>query len=324
MKHGLLLIALLVVNMATAFAQEEGCSDIFATNYDAGTVIDDGSCAYSTVLLNPQFRSLLPQEVSETSGIFFFNGKLWTHNDSGGKPILYALDTATFEVVQRVTLKNANNHDWEDVCCDGTTVFVSDCGNNKGNRKDLKIYLFPLSQLPADGDASITVDSIMLTYADQTIFEKRKQDNDYDCEAIFATERYLYLLSKNWVTATTRMYRLEKHPGTQVAEVVNWFDSKGLITGADYNAELNTIAIVGYVNKIWEPFIFLIYDFDEDAVTAHGRRLEMPNLMGAQTEGICFYDGYKCFISAETSKVFTTRVFVADFAKWLDKNRKKK
>ena len=139
MKHGLLLIALLVVNMATAFAQEEGCSDIFATNYDAGAVIDDGSCAYSTVLLNPQFRSLLPQEVSETSGIFFFNGKLWTHNDSGGKPMLYALDTATFEVVQRVTLENATNHDWEDVCCDGTTVFVADCGNNKGNRYD-KFY----------------------------------------------------------------------------------------------------------------------------------------------------------------------------------------
>lgn len=324
MKQGLLLIVLLAFNMATAFAQEEGCTDIFATNYDAGAVNDDGSCAYATVLFNPTFRSLLPQEVQETSGIFFHNGRLWTHNDSGGKPILYALDTATFEVVQRVTLKNANNHDWEDVCCDGTTVFVSDCGNNKGNRKDLKIYLFPLSQLPADGDASITVDSIMLTYADQTIFEKRKQDNDYDCEAIFATERYLYLLSKNWVTATTRMYRLEKHPGTQVAEVVNWFDSKGLITGADYNAELNTIAIVGYVNKIWEPFVFLIYDFDEDAVTAHGRRLEMPNLMGAQTEGICFYDGFKCFITAETSPTFTTRVFVADFAKWLDKDRKKK
>lgn len=323
MKRGLLLIVLLAFNVATAFAQEEGCTDIFATNYDAGAVADDGSCAYDTVLFNPPFCSLLPKEVQETSGIFFYNGRLWTHNDSGGKPILYALDTATFEIVQRVTLKNATNHDWEDVCCDGTTVFVSDCGNNKGNRKDLKIYLFPLNQLPADGDASITVDSIMLTYADQTNFEKRKQNNDYDCEAIFATERYLYLLSKNWVTATTRMYRLEKHPGTQVVEVVNWFDSKGLITGADYNPELNAIAIVGYVNKIWEPFLLLIYDFDEDAVTSHGRRLEMPNLMGAQTEGICFYDGYKCFISAETSPTFTTRVFIADFAKWLDKERKK-
>lgn len=324
MKHSLLLIALLVFNMATAFAQEEDCTDIFATNYDAGAVADDGSCAYATVLFNPQFRSLLPQEVQETSGIFFHNGRLWTHNDSGGKPVLYALDTVTFEVVQRVTLKNANNHDWEDVCCDGTTVFVSDCGNNKGNRKDLKIYLFPVNQLPADGDASIMVDSIMLTYADQTSFEKRKRDNDFDCESIFATKRYLYLLSKNWESGTTRMYRLEKHPGKQVAEVVNWFDAKGLITGADYNSELNAIAIVGYVNKIWEPFLFLIYDFDEDAVTAHGRRLEMPNLMGAQTEGICFYDGYKCFISAETSPAFTTRVFIADFSKWLDKERKKK
>lgn len=324
MRRHLLLIVLLALNVVTAFAQEEGCKDIFATNYNAGAVSDDGSCTYSTVLFNPPFRSLLPQEVEETSGLFFHNGRLWTHNDSGGQPILYALDTATFEVVQHVTLANVRNRDWEDVCCDGTTVFVADCGNNKGNRKDLKIFLFPLSELPLEGDATVTVDSILFSYADQTNFEKRKQDNDYDCEAIFATERYLYLFSKNWVSGTTRMYRLEKQAGTQVAEVVNWFDSKGLITGADYSPELNAIAVVGYVNKIWEPFLFLIYDFDEDAVTAHGRRLEMPNLIGTQTEGITFFDGYKCFISAETSPTFTTRVFIADFAKWLDKDRKKK
>ena len=323
MKHSLLVIALLAL-VATAFAQEEGCTDIFATNYDSGAVVDDGSCAYATVLYNPPFRAYLPDEVNETSGVFFHNGRLWTHNDSGGKPILYALDTATFEVVQRVTLSNASNQDWEDVCCDGTTVFVGDCGNNKGNRKDLMIYMFPLDVLPLEGDASVTVDTIRFSYADQTDFEKRKFKNDYDCEAVFATDRYLYLFSKNWVSGTTRMYRLEKKAGTQVAEVVNWFDSKGLITGADYSRELNAIVLVGYVNKIWEPFLFLIYDFDEDAVTAHGRRLEMPNLMGTQTEGVCFYDGYRCFITAETSPAFTTRVFTADFARWLDKDRKTK
>ena len=323
MKHSLLLIVLLAL-VATAFAQEEGCTDIFATNYDSGAVVDDGSCAYSTVLFNPELVSLLPKEVEESSGLFFHNDRLWTHNDSGGKPILYALDTATFEVVQHVTLANASNKDWEDVCCDGKTVFVGDFGNNNGNRKDLKIYMFSLDMLPSDGDGSVMVDTIKFSYADQTDFEKRKLNNDYDCEAIFATDRYLYLFSKNWVSATTRMYRLEKKAGTQVAEVVNWFNSKGLITGADYNKDLNCIAIVGYVNKIWEPFLFLIYDFDEDAVTAHGRRLEMPNLMGIQTEGITFYDGYKCYISAETSPTFTTRVFRADFARWLDKDRKKK
>ena len=46
-----------------------------------------------TPLFCPQFKAKLPEEVCETSGLFFHNGRLWTHNDSGGEPILYALDT---------------------------------------------------------------------------------------------------------------------------------------------------------------------------------------------------------------------------------------
>ena len=145
-------------------------------------------------LFNPQFKSELPEEVRESSGLFFHNGRLWTHNDSGGKPILYALDTATFEVVQRVTLANAKNKDWEDVCTDGESVFVGDFGNNSGSRKKLRIYTFPLSALPDEGDATLQVDTIVFRFADQTNFEKRKHEHDFDCEAIFATEDHLYLL----------------------------------------------------------------------------------------------------------------------------------
>lgn len=65
------------------------------------------SNAVAQTIGNPPFRSYLPEEVQETSGLFFHNGKIWTHNDSGGQPILYALDTTNFEIVQRITLVNA-------------------------------------------------------------------------------------------------------------------------------------------------------------------------------------------------------------------------
>ena len=122
-----------------------------------------GSNGFSP-LFNPEFKSELPDEVKETSGLFFHNGRLWTHNDSGGKPILYALDTMTFEVVQKVTLSNVKNNDWEDVSSDGENVFVGDFGNNKGNRKNLRIYSFPLSSIPDEGNATIKVDSICFTF----------------------------------------------------------------------------------------------------------------------------------------------------------------
>ena len=142
MRKRIVSLLLLCLLTFTATAQTVGCMDCLAKNYNPRAVSDDGSCAYSTVIFNPEFLSLLPKEVDETSGLFFYGGKLWTHNDSGGEPILYALDTSTFDVDQRVTLSNANNVDWEDVCFDGSTVFVGDFGNNMGARDDLKIYTF--------------------------------------------------------------------------------------------------------------------------------------------------------------------------------------
>ena len=282
---------------------------------------NDGDAGFSPVFF-PEFRSELPMEVNETSGLFFHNGRLWTHNDSGGKPILYALDTTTFEVVQRLTLKNVKNKDWEDVCTDGETVFVGDFGNNKGSRKNLRIFTFPLSDIPYEGDATLEVDSILFSFADQTNFENRKHEHDFDCEAVFATEEYLYLFSKGWETGTTRMYRLPKTPGNYVAEVVNGFDSQGLITGADYDQKHHVLAVVGYVKTVWKPFMYLIFDFKEDGVKLSHRRYEMPQLRGAQTEGICFFNEGQCFVTAETSPSMTSRVFMVDFKKWLDRHQK--
>ena len=282
------------------------------------------STASHTSIYNPQLKALLPTEVSETSGLFFHNGRLWTHNDSGGKPILYALDTTTFEVVQRITLAQVKNKDWEEVCTDGESVFVGDFGNNKGSRKNLRIFTFPLSALPAEGDTIIQVDSILFCFADQTNFEKRKHEHDYDCEAMFATDNCLYLLSKGWATGTTRLYRLPKTPGKHVAEVVNSFDSQGLITGADYDRESRTLVVVGYVKNVWKPFMYIIFDFDEHGEKLTNHRFEMSQLAGGQTEGICFFDDGQCYVSAETSPTMTSRVFVVDFRKWIDKAPKNK
>ena len=284
---------------------------------------EEGTADFSPLFL-PKLKAELPNDVRETSGLFFHNGRLWTHNDSGGKPILYALDTTSFEVVQKITLANAKNKDWEDVCTDGEKAFVGDFGNNKGKRKNLRIYTFSLSALPDSGDATITVDSIRFCFGDQTNFVYNKHEHDFDCEAMFATEDYLYLFSKGWATGTTRMYRLPKTLGNYVAEVVNGFDSQGLITGADYDRENHVLVVVGYVKNIWKPFMYLIFDFDEEGVKLSNRRFELPQWAGTQTEGICFFDEGKCYVSAETSPSFSARVFVADFRRWINKELENK
>ena len=298
MKKGILITLFLLSAMTFAKAQSEaGYSPFFA----------------------PVLKSELPKEVSETSGIFFHNGRLWTHNDSGGKPILYGIDTTSFKITQRVTLANVKNKDWEDVCSDGENIYIGDFGNNKGNRKDLKIYILPTSSIPDSGDATLKVDSINFSFGDQTEFDKRKV-HDFDCEAMFATDDNLYLFSKGWSSGTTRLYRLSKKPGKQVAEVVNGFDSQGLITGADYDRKNHILVLVGYVKTIWKPFMYLIFDFEENGTRLSHRRFEMPQLTGTQTEGICFFDDGRCYVTSESLKSFTARAFEVDFRKWIEKH----
>ena len=203
-------------------------------------------------------------------------------------------------------------------------VYVGDFGNNKGSRKNLRIYTFPLSSIPKEGDTTLIVDSIRFRFGDQTDFNHIKHEHDFDCEAMFATEDYLYLLSKGWATGTTRLYRLAKTSGNQVAEVVNGFDSQGLITGADYDRENRILVVVGYVKTLWKPFMYIIFDFDEAGVKLSNRRIEMPQWTGGQTEGICFFDDGRCYVTAETSPTMTARVFVVDFRKWIEKALKNK
>ena len=193
----------------------------------------------------------------------------------------------------------------------------------RGPSQSVDDLLMAAEYVMSEGNASVTVDSIRFSFGDQTDFKKKKHDHDFDCEAMFATEDHLYLLSKGWKTGTTRLYRLPKASGRHVAEVVNGFDSQGLITGADYDREHHVLAIVGYVKSVWKPFMYFIFDFDEAGQKLSHRRFEMPQLTGFQTEGICFFDKGKCYLSAETSPTVATRVFVIDFNKWIQKDKKK-
>lgn len=68
---------------------------------------------------------------------------LWTHNDSGDKPRLFAMTTSA-KVVGIYTLTNAENRDWEDICTgsfNGTPfIFVGDIGDNNAQYDVKTIY----------------------------------------------------------------------------------------------------------------------------------------------------------------------------------------
>ena len=195
----------------------------------------------------------LPVEVDETSGLEYFEGNFLTHNDSGGKPILYLFSEAG-ELLENYLIPNAKNKDWEDLTRDEDLFYISDTGNNNGSRKKLKILMVdPKKNFDLVGE-------IKINYKNQKNFEKRKK-HPYDVEAIAALPKSLVLFSKNRITFTTELYFIPKKEGSYSLKPKRSLPVNSLITGADYNDRLKLFALVAY-NKEGEQFIYTLPNFN--------------------------------------------------------------
>ena len=195
----------------------------------------------------------LPVEVDETSGLEYFEGNFLTHNDSGGKPILYLFSEAG-ELLENYLIPNAKNKDWEDLTRDEDLIYISDTGNNNGSRKKLKILMVdPNKNFDLVGE-------IKIKYKNQKNFEKRKK-HPYDVEAIAALPKSLVLFSKNRKTFTTELYFIPKKEGSYSLKPKRSLPVNSLITGADYNERLKLFALVAY-NKEGEQFIYTLPNFN--------------------------------------------------------------
>jgi len=314
-------LALLLFSLLLAFNAHTqdilGCTDPQANNYNEFATINDGSCTYNPTIYNPSFRFLLPQEVEETSGLILFNDGYWTHNDSGGQPIIYKLDTLTGEVIQRIRLSGRTNIDWEDIAQDETKIYVGDFGNNNGNRDNLAIYIIEKTDIPMEGDTEVSSQKISFVYEDYIIAPIKKRNNNFDCEAMIAVEGSIYLFSKNRGDNQSKLYKLPITEGDYTAQLLTTFNSAGLVTGADYNEISNELILIGYTNNSWNPFFWLMFDFEGlDFFSGNKRRIDMISIPATQTEGICYTHGSKGVISSESNPLFTQTMFNFNTSQW--------
>ena len=187
-----------------------------------------------------QILTSLSSELEETSGLLNLDGHIFTHNDSGSDAKLYELDTITGSVLRTIVVANAVNTDWEDLAADDNYVYIGDIGNNAGDRTDLKVLRVSRASLLAND--TISADSILYDYSDQTDFTPATFANDYDAEALMVLGDSLAIFSKNWVNQKTRWYTLPKTPGTYTAQLRDSLDVGGLITAADINPTSGRIA----------------------------------------------------------------------------------
>jgi hypothetical protein len=142
--------------------------------------------------------------VTESSGVAASRrqpGILWTHNDSGRRPRIYATDTlgralGTFEVT------GARNRDWEAIalgpCGRRECLYIADTGDNTQQRRSATIYRVPEPTLPGQRGRTDRAEAL----------EFRYPKGLWDVEAAFVDRTgAVYLITKGDGSAPA-LYRL--------------------------------------------------------------------------------------------------------------------
>lgn len=209
----------------------------------------------------------LPPEIPESSGLVFgveHPNLLWTMNDSGGAPELFALDRAG-RLVGRVRVAGARNVDWEDMAqgaCPTSTpgrpsnpaglaesherscLYVADVGDNLEVRDVLTIYRVPE---PNPWDLSTEL---------ATGFPLRFPHGPRDVEAIFLLPgEQLYLVTKG----RNHPVEVYRYPGSLRADelvTLEWVQNltervprgAGLVTGGSATPAGDRVALRSYAS----------------------------------------------------------------------------
>ena len=319
MNTRLFFISICWVLSATVLkAQNCGCTDPLAANFNPSAVINDGTCVYAAASILPLSSFILQSELNETSGLIKWNSNIWTHADNSSITI-YGLDTLTGNIVQTKPLNGVINIDWEEISQDAGYVYIGDFGNNgNGNRMDLRILRIEKNSLLADAPQ---IDTIAFSYSNQTGFAPTGSNNtDFDCEAFVVSSDSIYLFTKQWVSEQTGVYALPKTPGVYIASLQSTYNVNGLITGSVYLEDKRLVALCGYSSNI-QPFVLLLYDFSGRDFFSGNKRKIGVSLPFHQIEGITTSDGLRYYMSNEyLSYSFITnlqKLHIFDFYSYL-------
>lgn len=252
----------------------------------------------------------LPDELPEVSGAYFIaRDSLWWHNDGGHAPALICTNLKG-EQIDKISLPELRNTDWEDLTADDQGhVYIGDFGNNRNTRQDLKIYIYRWS----DGQ----VDSITFRYAEQKAFPPAIEDQGFDMEAFFYHNDTLHLFSKHKVKYTnylTRHYQLPAQPGDYTLRAVDsLIIKKRVITGAAISPDGKTVVMSGYnYGRFLGIFpwvrnnVFLFTEFEGSKfLKGRMRKRKAPGcIFPKQYEAIDFFDNKTLYIATESIMFF--------------------
>jgi hypothetical protein len=215
-------------------------------------------------------------DAAEASGIiagYINKDLLYTHNDSGGKPIIYILDYHGKKKGEWL-LKGIKNRDWEEIAISQENgksfIFIGDIGDNKAKHNYCSIYKFSEMQFDNNMPNTIIKNIQEIKY--------QYEDGPRDAEAFFIDPltNDIIIISKR--EPNVGIYKIS-HPYSNkemnIAKKIctlagNW------VVAADISKDGSKILIKNYLN-IWLYERYL----DEDLCKTFAKK---PQLMEYQLE----------------------------------------
>lgn len=234
------------------------------------------------------------RRISESSGVAPSRrtpGLLWTHDDSGEPPYLFATDT-TGAVRGTFSVTGARNLDWEDIalgpCGRSECLYLADTGDNSERRSVVVLYRVPEPSLPDRRPKQVrpTAPAQAVTF--------RYPDGPHDVEAMWVGPNGdVHLVSKGR-TGRIRHYRIRAaswtSPRPVTAELLEALpvpvrSRLDYVTGAALSPDARIVAVRSYASVY---FFYLL----------HNGRLALPpapracdvRALGIQGEGVGWLD----------------------------------
>lgn len=256
------------------------------------------------------------RRISESSGVAASRrlpGVLWTQNDSGNPPFVFATDTAgrtlgTFE------LDGARNVDWEDIalgpCGSGTCLYLADTGDNRERRRFVTVYRVEEPDLPSKHprrEAELgPVEALSFRYP----------DGPHDVEAMWvAPNEDVHLVSKGR-SGPVRHYRVPaaawKSHQPVVAQLMESLPiavrtRSDRVTGAGLSPDSGMVAVRTYTTV----YFFLLADDGRLRLPSDPLACDVRGL-GPQGEGVSWLDARRLVLTSEESLLPAGTIAVAE------------
>lgn len=237
-------------------------------------------------------------------------GIFWAHNDSGDPARVFALRADGSVHVPRAyagkkawpgtRILGAENVDWEDATLAEGLLYVADMGNNSGARRDLGVYV--IEEPSPDAEAVRALRFIPVVYRERA--SALPQDQEVDCEAVFADRGALYFLTKSRGARDrgdgapgSRLYRLRtfRSDRENTLERVSAHPELARVTGAGLSPNGAHLAVLSS-KRVW---IFERPVRGDDWLAGAARTIELPQTRTMQAEAIAWIDDGALLIGSE-------------------------